>query len=336
MNDSNKPAPRLMIALALLAVYVIWGSTYLAILFAIDTIPPLTMAGIRFIIAGGLLYGLLRLRGHPAPTKGHWVSAAIVGILLLGFGNGGVTWAEQRVPSGIAALILAGTPAWMVILDWIRPGGRRPERRIVAGVLLGLAGIAVLVLAGGDPRADGVDPIGAIVVLMSSISWAFGSILSRFLRVPASAMQVTSMQMIAAGAVLTVGGAVAGEWPRVDLGAITPSSLLAFGYLVVFGSWVGYSAYVWLLRATTPAVASTYAYVNPAIAVLLGWAIAGESVDRWMVGAMALIVCGVAMITVPREWFGAKTGRVPAGPGSAASASGQEALGRDSRLVTGE
>ncbi len=309
-----------MIALALLAVYVIWGSTYLAILFAIDTIPPLTMAGIRFLVAGGLLYGLLRLRGYPAPTKVHWVSAAIIGTLLLGFGNGGVTWAEQRVPSGVAALILAGTPAWMVILDWLRPGGRRPGRRVVAGVLLGLAGIAVLVLAGGDPRADGIDPIGVIVVLASSVSWAVGSILSRFLRVPASAMQVTAMQMIAAGAVLTAGGAAAGEWPRVNLGAITGSSLLAFAYLVVFGSWIGYSAYVWLLRATTPAVASTYAYVNPAIAVLLGWAIAGESVDRWMIGAMALIVGGVAMITVPREWFSTRIRKDPVESGSPASA----------------
>jgi len=305
MIESRQHPPRLLVALALLAVYVIWGSTYLAILFAIDSIPPLTMAGVRFTIAGWVLFAILRALGHAAPSRQEWISTAIVGILLLGVGNGGVTWAEQRIPSGVAALILAGTPAWMVILDWARPGGVRPPRLVLVGVALGLAGIALLVLTAGDVRVENIDAIGAVVVMISSLAWAIGSISSRSLKQPSSAMQVTAMQMIMAGAALTTAGAISGEWMALDLSGITGSSVLALTYLIVFGSWVGFSAYVWLLKSTTPAIASTYAYVNPAIAVFLGWAFAGETVGRWTIAAMAVIIVGVAMITL--------TGSRPAG-----------------------
>jgi drug/metabolite transporter (DMT)-like permease len=297
VTEHSRPS-RLLVIAALASVYLIWGSTYLAILFAIDTIPPFMMAGVRFTIAGWLLYGILRVRGHAAPTRSHWLAAGFVGILLLGVGNGGVTWAEQRVPSGVAALILAGTPAWMVLLDWLRPGGVRPVPKVMAGLTLGLVGIGLLVFARGELRVESIDTLGAFVVMLSSVAWAVGSISSRSLSLPGSAMLVTAMQMIVAGVGLSLAGVVSGEWAAVDLSGVTAPSLLALGYLIVFGSWIGFSAYVWLLKNTTPAVASTYAYVNPAIAVFLGWAVAGETVDAGIFAAMAVIIAGVAMITL--------------------------------------
>lgn len=301
MHDAKPPV--LSIALALGAVYVVWGSTYLAIHFAIATIPPFTMAGVRFTVAGWLLYAFVRGRGAPAPTRAHWISSAIVGALLLAGGNGGVTWAEQRVPSGIAALIVATVPLWMVLFDWLRPGGPRPTLRITLGLALGLLGMGLLVAAGqSDLSAARVDLMGAAVLVGAAISWAFGSILSRSLDTPASALQLTAMQMIAGGALLLAVGAATGEPGRVDLASVTRQSFLALVYLIVFGAWVGYGAYVWLLRATTPAVVSTYAYVNPAIAVFLGWLFAGEPLDGWMLGAMAVTIAGVALITMPRRW----------------------------------
>lgn len=318
MQDTTKPPVVYSIALALGAVYVVWGSTYLAIRFAIETIPPFTMAGVRFTVAGWLLYAFVRGRGAPAPTRGHWISAAIVGALLLGGGNGGVTWAEQRVPSGIAALIVATVPVWMVFFDWLRPGGPRPTLRVTLGLALGLLGMGLLVAAGqSDLSAARIDLVGAAVLVGAALSWAFGSILSRSLDTPASALQLTAMQMIAGGALLLAVGAVTGEPGRVDLASVTRQSFLALVYLIVFGAWVGYGAYVWLLRAATPAVVSTYAYVNPGIAVFLGWLFAGEPLDGWMLGAMAVTLAGVALITMPRRRKGGPIaapgkGRAPA------------------------
>ena len=301
MSAASKP-PVLSVALALGAVYLVWGSTYLAIRFAIDTIPPFTMAGVRFTVAGWLLYALVRLRGAPAPTRRHWGSAAVIGTLLLGGGNGGVTWAEQLVPSGIAALIVATVPAWMVLFEWIRPDGTRPTLRVVLGLALGLAGIGLLVVAGqADFSAARIDLRGAGVLLLAALSWAYGSIRSRSLDVPSSALQLTAMQMMAGGLLLLGAGVVTGEPARLELAAVTRDSVLALAYLIVFGAWVGYGAYVWLLRATTPAVVSTYAYVNPGIAVFLGWLFANEPLDGWMLGAMGVTLAGVALITFPER-----------------------------------
>jgi drug/metabolite transporter (DMT)-like permease len=301
MNAASKP-PALSVALALGAVYLVWGSTYLAIRFAIETIPPFTMAGVRFTVAGWLLYALVRLRGAPAPTRRHWGSAAIIGALLLGMGNGGVTWAEQLVPSGIAALIVATVPAWMVLFEWIRPDGTRPTLRVVLGLALGLAGIGLLVVAGqADFSAARIDLRGAGALLLAALSWAYGSIRSRSLDVPSSALQLTAMQMIAGGLLLLGVGVVTGEPARLEVAAVTRDSILALAYLIVFGAWVGYGAYVWLLRATTPAVVSTYAYVNPGIAVFLGWLVADEPLDGWMLGAMGVTLVGVALITFPKR-----------------------------------
>ncbi len=301
MSGPEKPRV-LFVALALAAVYLVWGSTYLAIRFAIETIPPFTMAGVRFTVAGWLLYGLVRMRGAPAPTRRHWMSAAVIGTLLLGMGNGGVTWAEQLVPSGIAALVVATVPAWMVLFDWMRPGGTRPTVRVVLGLALGLAGIGLLVVAGqADFSAARIDLAGVAALLLAALSWAFGSIRSRSLDVPSSVLQLTAMQMIAGGMVLFGAGVVTGEPARLDLAAVSGQSGLALTYLIVFGAWVGYGAYIWLLRNTTPAVVSTYAYVNPGIAVFLGWLLADEPLDGWMLGAMAVTLAGVALITLPKR-----------------------------------
>jgi drug/metabolite transporter (DMT)-like permease len=213
---------------------------------------------------------------------------------LLG-GNGLVSWAEQTVPSGIAALLVAATPMWMVLLDWLRPGGARPRAAVWAGLALGLAGIAVLVgpsSLGGAP----VDPWGALAVGVASFCWALGSIYQRGAPKAASTLLNVGGQMLAGGAILLVVGAVLGE--RVDVAAVTAKSVWALAYLVFVGAIVGYSAYVWLLKVSTPAKASTYAYVNPVVAVLLGWALAGEALGPRVVGAGALVVVAVVLLTV--------------------------------------
>lgn len=280
------------------ALYIIWGSTYLAIRFAIETLPPFLMAGIRFTIAGALLYAWSRMRGAAKPERAHWVSCAIVGTLLLVGGNGAVVWAEQTVPSGLVALLIAIVPCWMVLIEWLRPGGTRPTRRILAGLVLGLAGLVMLV--GPDALMGGgsVDPVGAIVVALGSLSWAAGSIYSRQADMPKRPRLATGMQMLAGGAGLLIVGVVADEVPKLQVEAVSLRSVLALVYLILFGAIIAYSAYIWLLQVSTPARVSTYAYVNPVVAVILGWALAGEELSARMLVAAAVIVAGVAMITL--------------------------------------
>lgn len=282
--------------MAFAAVYVVWGSTYLAIRFAIETIPPMLMAGGRFLIAGLVIVGWAMLRGAPRPTAAEWRSAFVTGFLMLLGGNGAVVWAEQRVPSGITALLVAVVPLWMVLLDWLRPGGRRPRAAVFAGLVLGLVGIVLLV---GPSSMSGaaVDTLGAVVLVVGSLSWAAGSLVSRYGAHPRSPLMATGMQMLGGGAGLVLAGAAMGEFPAFAVGAVSTRSLVAFLYLVSFGSLVGFTAYVFLLRATTPARAATYAYVNPVVAVILGWALAGEPITPRTVAAAAVILAAVAIIT---------------------------------------
>lgn len=290
--------PKLVAAFA--AVYLVWGSTYLAIRFAIETLPPFLMAGARFLAAGGVLYAVMRARGEPRPSPVHWRSAAVVGGLLLFLGNGGVVWAEQTVPSGVAALLVATLPLWMVLLEWARPGGERPTGRVVAGLVVGFAGLVLLVgpseLVGGQR----VDPVGAGVVLFAALAWAAGSIYSRSAPLPSSPFLATGMEMLAGGALLVAAGAVTGELGALDPAGVSARSALALAYLVVFGSLVGFTAYIWLLRVSTPSRVSTYAYVNPVVAVLLGWALAGEPLSARVLGAAAVIIAAVVLITRSR------------------------------------
>jgi drug/metabolite transporter (DMT)-like permease len=285
----------LRVAIALGAVYLIWGSTYLAIRFAIETIPPFLMAGARYLTAGVLLYGWSRLRGAPRPSLAQWRPAAIIGALLLLAGNGGVVWAEQRVSSGLAALLISTEPLWIVLLVWQRDRGQRPGGRVIAGLLLGFIGLALLVRPGSS--SGGLDPLGVVALLIASLCWASGSIYSQRAKLPSSPLLSTSMQMLSGGGLLLLAGALTGEPARFALAEVSTRSLLSLAYLVVFGAIIAFTAYVWLLRSASAVLVSTYAYVNPVVAVLLGWAFAGEPLTRGTLIAAAVILTGVALIS---------------------------------------
>ena len=298
MTDTQRPSLAKVLT-AFAALYVIWGSTYLAILFAIETLPPLLMASVRFLTAGGLMYAFLRLRGMEAPTLRQWRSAAIVGGALLMIGNGGVVMSERTVPSGVAALLVAMVPAWMVLLDWLRPGGTRPTAQTLVGLLVGFAGMVLLV--GPSSLGGGVDMGGALLLVVASASWAAGSIYSRRAELPKSPLMATATEMLAGGALLFLAGSLRGELSAVNPEAFSGRSLLALLYLIVFGSLVGFTAYIWLLGVSTPSRVATYAYVNPVVAVFLGWALAGEPITARTLLAAAVIIAAVAVITTGKR-----------------------------------
>jgi len=280
---------------AFAAVYVIWGSTYLGIRYAVESIPPFLMAGTRNLVAGLLLYAFVRARGGAAPSRIEWSNAVITGGLLLTIGNGGVTWAEQMIPSSVAALLVALTPLWMVLFEWLRPEGVRPRPFVIAGLAVGFIGVALL--AGGHGNHSGpVHGWGIAVLLAASMSWAFGSIFNRQARKPALPLLGVAMQMIAGGVLLLGLAAMRGEAAQFSFGRVTPLSAGAWLYLVLFGSLVGYSCYVWLLHASTPARVATYAYVNPFIAILLGCTLGHEPFSHELLVAGVLIITAVALI----------------------------------------
>jgi drug/metabolite transporter (DMT)-like permease len=300
----RKPASRAQIVLAFAAVYVLWGSTYLAIRFGVETIPPFLLAGVRHLTAGVLLYGWLRFSGVAAPSRRHWRSAAIIGGLLLLGGNGLVTWAEQRVPSGLAALIVSSVPIWMTLLHGLQ-NRERPHRVVILGLALGLGGLAFLVAPGRIAGvASHVDLLGAAALLTAALLWAIGSLYSRKAVLPSSTLLATAMEMIAGGLILLTVAAAAGEWRGFSLAAVSSRSLLSLAYLIVAGSLLGFSAYIFLLSATTPARVSTYAFVNPVVAVFLGWALAAEAVT-WRTGLAALSIVGAVAIII--RYGGKKT-----------------------------
>jgi drug/metabolite transporter (DMT)-like permease len=283
----------------MMAVYIVWGSTYLAIRFAVETMPPFLMAGVRFLVAGSVLYAFRRLHGDPPPVRLEWRSAAIVGFFLLVGGNGSVVWAEQRVPSGIAALLVGSAPLWMVLLDSLRAGGRRPGGWAILGVVLGFAGIAILVGPAQLIGIEGsVDLLGAGALTLAAFSWAVGSLYNRSAQLPASPLLGTGMEMLMGGLGLTLLGTLTGEWGRLDIAAIAPRSWWGLVYLIVFGSWVGFAAYTWLLRVAPTTLVSTYAYVNPLVAILVGNWLAAEPITLRVLVAAAIIVGSVAVITL--------------------------------------
>src|SRR5215207_3195999 len=287
---------------AFLAVYLIWGSTYLAIRFAVETLPPFLMAGARFVLAGAILLAWARAReGAAWPARSDWRVGLISGALLLLGGNGGVSWAEQRVPSGIAALLVAIVPLWMVLIEWLRPGGTRPSAAVFAGVAMGLAGLGLLVGPDALRSGSGSDAYGAIILVLASLSWAAGSLYTKLAPRATSTTVSTGTQMLAGGLALLVAAFVAGEPSRLDIAHASTSSIVAFAYLLTFGSLIGFTAYVYLLAHTTAAKAATYAYVNPVVAVLLGWAIGHEPVTSRTILAAAVILGGVAIITITRD-----------------------------------
>ena len=294
---SPRPEPSTpAVALAFAAVYIIWGSTYLAIRIAVQTLPPFTMAGTRFAVAGAVMYAWFRGRsGRPTPR--HWCSATIVGGLMLLGGNGAVVWAETMVHSGIAALLVAIVPMWLVVLSALRPTGTRPNWFDVLGLLIGFAGVYVLVAPSTGAAETAIKPLGAGLLLFASFSWACGSLYSRTAELPRNQGMATAIEMLAGGALLLIVGAATGEWSGIDPREFSAKSLLALLYLIAFGSIVAFSAYMWLLQVSTPAKVGTYAYVNPIVAVFLGWLILSEPFGRTTLIATTLILCGVVLIT---------------------------------------
>ena len=287
---------RWKIAVAFFAVYVCWGMTYLAMRVAVVEIPPHLLSGSRFVVAGLVLYAWARLRGEPPPTARQWRAAVVIGGFLLLGGNASVAWAEERVPSGLAAVLIAVAPIWMVGLEWAR-GGARPTKRVTVGLLLGLLGVGLLVSSRASVGSR-VDPRGAALLILASASWAWGSVISKSAPLPKSPFLATSMEMIGGGLLLLITAGVAGQFAQFQAARVSGSAALAWSYLVVFGSLVGFTAYIWLLGVTSIAKAGTYAYVNPIVAVLMGWAILHEQVTSRMVLAAAVILVGVALVNL--------------------------------------
>jgi drug/metabolite transporter (DMT)-like permease len=280
---------------AFAAVYVIWGSTYLGIRYAVESIPPFLMAGTRNLTAGLLLYAFARFRGGATPSRTERRDAAITGVLLLAVGNGGVSWAEQVIPSSVTALLVALTPLWMVLFDWARPKGVRPRPVVAAGLAVGFVGVALLARGQGNLPGPG-HGWGIAALMAASMSWAFGSIFGRQAHKPASPLLGVAMQMIAGGSLLLGLAVVHGEAAQFSFYRVTWLSAGSWLYLVVAGSLVGYTCYVWLLHATTPARVATYAYVNPLIAVLLGCTLGREAFSHELLVAGGLIILAVILI----------------------------------------
>ena len=294
-TDLHRSAPLWLVVAAFAAVYVIWGATYLAIRYAVESIPPFLMAGSRRVVAGLLLFVFARWHGAPAPAKGQWRDATIAGALMLTLGNGGVTWAEQMIPSSVTALLIGLTPAWMVLFDWFRPGGNRPGGLVMLGLAVGFGGVALL--ARGEPANSSSAYGWAVAVLLaSSVGWAYGSVFSRNSNKPDSPFLNGGMQMISGGALLLGCAAVAGEFKSFAPGQVTWLSFAAWTYLMVAGSIVAYTAYVWLLQVSTPARVSTSAYVNPLIAVVLGCTVGQEAFSPTLLTAGALILAAVLLV----------------------------------------
>ena len=278
----------------LATLYVVWGSTYLGIMLAIRTMPPFLMSSARFLVAGAFLVALSPGR----PSLRQWIAAGIAGGALLTVGNGGITWAEQRVDSGVAALLVATMPLWLALFDRL-VFGRRLSPAAIAGLLVGLGGVALLVSPGGD----GTDVVGALACVSSAAAWAAGSLYSRNAPLPSQPALASGMNMLAGGALLAVAGLATGEAGHVHLSQVSTESLLAFGYLVAIGSVVAFSAFHWLLKNAPTSIVTTYAYVNPVVAVLLGAAFLGEPLTLRTLLAGLAIVASVVLIVgarVPR------------------------------------
>jgi drug/metabolite transporter (DMT)-like permease len=287
---------------ALLVVYIVWGSTYLAIRYAVETIPPFLMAGTRFLIAGTILYGWRRLAGDPAPTRKQWIASAVIGLLLLFGGNGLLSWAEQNVPSGVAALLIGAVPLWMTLIEALRPGGSRPNFLGVIGLVIGFGGIVLLVgpslFSGG--KAD-LHPLGIAILLVAALSWSLGSIYSRHADLPSSSLLGTGMEMLAGGVGLYLAGTIADEWKSLVISNIALRSWLGLAFLVIFGSMIAFSCYAWLLRAAPVSLVSTYAYINPLVAILLGSLFAQEVLTARILIAALVIVGSVVLVNLSRR-----------------------------------
>jgi len=316
-SHAHEKREMFVLVAAFAAVYVIWGSTYLAIVVGLESLPPLLIAACRHFTAGLILYPLLRWKTGIQPTAAQWKTAAITGVLLLLIGNGAVCLSEQSVPSGVAALLVAMVSFWMVLADWLRPGGSKPLPRVIASLVLGFGGLVLLVgpaHLGGSGR---VNPFGAGILVVGSFAWACGSIYSKHNDLPSSPMLGVAMQSLFGGAALWIAALVTGEVRQFHPAAVSFRSWMAVAYLIVFGSGIGFTAYVYLLKKSTAARVGTYAFVNPVVALLLGWIGAGEAVTlRTGLAAAVILTAVLLVITAPHPSTSAAAETLPA-PGEA-------------------
>ncbi len=311
MSTQNGPAhapataaarpPAVELAAAFASIYLVWGSTFLAIRYAVETIPPFAMMAVRCLLGGGILLGiaLVRERGIAWPTRREWGGALVLGAFLFVGCHGVLAYAEERVPSGIAALCLATIPLFVPLLAWALPGGSPPSRRRSAALVAGFAGVAMLVASQGT--GGGLHPADALLLLGSALSWAAGTVATRVVPVPRSPTMGAATPLLAGGVILTVIALASGELSAGRLDHVSARSVGGLAYLVLLGTVVTFSAFVWLLRHVAPARVATYAFVNPAVAVVLGWALAGESLTVGAVVASAVIVVAVAVAVSERE-----------------------------------
>lgn len=288
--------------LAMLVIYVVWGSTYLGIRFAIESIPPFLHAAMRFAVAGLLVLGWRFLAGDERPTLKQWRDASIVGLFLLLGGNGLVSWAEQTVDSGIAALVVGATPLWLTLFESLRPGGAKPGWQAILGLLVGFGGIFILI----NPQtlaeaAYRIDLLGAGAVVLATILWAIGSIYAKTAEVPKSIFMFTGMQMASASIGLFIASLLSNELNGFDFRAVTTESWLGLIYLIVFGSLVAFVAYGWLLHNAPISLVSTYGYINPLVAIFLGAWLAEEVLTGRVFVAAAVIIGAVMLINLSRQ-----------------------------------
>lgn len=301
-RTSSQSGNTTLVLLAFMAVYVVWGSTYLGIRVGDESFPPLLLAGTRHLVTGLIFYPFLRWKTGIRPAREHWITASITGFLLLCVGNGGVCWAELTVPSGVAALLVAMVTLWMVLVDWWRPGGHRPSARVFLGIVLGFGGLVLLVGPSRLGASGRIDPVGAGVLAIASFAWACGSIYSKHAPLPSSAMLSMSMQCLAGGIALWIGGFLTGEVHNFHLASITLRSWLAVAYLIAFGSGIGFTAYIYILKNSTAARVATYAFVNPVVALLLGWVFAREALTlRTFLAAAVILGAVILVITAPHR-----------------------------------
>lgn len=294
----SRGSKQTFVLLALLAVYIFWGGTYLGMRVAVETIPPFLMAGLRFFTAGLILYIYARLTGAEKPKMRHWLSAGIIGAMLLLGANGVIAWAEQMVPSGIAALLVATVPLWMIVLGLFSKREKKPTLGVIIGIFLGLCGMGVLVSSSGNTVSSGsINVFGIAALIFAALSWSIGSLYSRRAKLPKSTILSAAMQNMVGGGLLIIVSLFLGEWQKFDISAVSSRSIAGIVYLIVFGSIVGYNSYIWLLKNGDPALVSTYAFVNPIVAVLLGWIILGEQFTSNSIIALVIIIASIVIIT---------------------------------------
>jgi len=283
MNMNLQPSKLALLA-GLGVIYVVWGTTYLAIRLAIETIPPFSMVGARYLITALILFIWASTMKHSRPTFKDWKRSAVVGVLLIFFASGSIAWTEQFIPSGLVALIVASLPIWLAIIGWISSGASRPDRYTVSGFFLGSIGVAIISIMGDqgvleNARIDGSLVLGILLLTGASIAWAIGSLYSRKTETKTSLHYLIAMQSLTGGTLVMLLGVIRGEWIGFSISQVSISSILALGYLIVFGTIIAYSTYVWLIKVGNPTSVGTYAYVNPVIALVLGAVLIGEPLN---------------------------------------------------------